>query len=109
MMRSRILLLAAATVLLVGCGSSDGGSSKGDSGGSSDAAGRKLFASTCGSCHTLDDAGTNGTMGPALDGMGLDEERVAQQIESGGGGMPAGLLTGKDRDAVAAYVANHAG
>jgi cytochrome c oxidase subunit 2 len=55
-------------------------------GGQVDAKG--LFASTCGGCHTLTKAGTNGMVGPKLDDLSLDPEGVRQQIRRGGGGMP---------------------
>jgi mono/diheme cytochrome c family protein len=86
----------------------------------------------CGSCHTLADAGTKGTIGPNLDdafrhvrsetdpGQGFDETtirdvirgQIAYPVEeppTGEPGMPADLVTGSDADAVAAYVASVAG
>jgi mono/diheme cytochrome c family protein len=85
------------------------------------AAGKQLFTQRCGSCHTLADAGTKGTIGPNLDdafkqdvadGIGRDTIAgvVKKQIElPTGPEMPADLVKGKDADAVAAYVANVAG
>jgi cytochrome c553 len=67
------------------------------------------FASTCGGCHTLADAGTHGNVGPNLDDLKPDEARVAKQIANGGQVMPAGLLKGQDLKDVAAYVAAVAG
>ena len=71
--------------------------------------GRMLFADNCGSCHTLDAAGTNGTVGPNLDEAQVDEAEVLQAIEQGGrepgGPMPAGIVTGEDAQAVAKFVA----
>lgn len=67
------------------------------------------FASTCGGCHTLADAGTHGNVGPNLDDLKPDEARVAKQIANGGKVMPAGLLKGQDLKDVAAYVAAVAG
>jgi mono/diheme cytochrome c family protein len=43
-------------------------------------------------------------VGPRLAGRGLTRARIVDQIRNGGGGMPAGLVTGKDLEAVAAYV-----
>jgi mono/diheme cytochrome c family protein len=72
-------------------------------------AARTTFKSTCGSCHTLKDAGTAGTVGPNLDQLKPDEARVARQIAKGGQIMPAGLLKGQPAKDVAAYVAAVAG
>jgi cytochrome c6 len=85
--------------------STSGGSIGGDV-----AAGKSAFSATCGGCHSLKDAGTNGQVGPDLDSLApLTAETVAKQIENGGGAMPAKLLTGKDAVNVAAYVALVAG
>jgi cytochrome c6 len=74
------------------------------------AAGKTAFVATCGGCHTLKDAGTSGNVGPDLDSLApLTVDRVAHQIEHGGGAMPAKLLTGQDAANVAAYVASVAG
>jgi cytochrome c551 len=85
--------------------STSGGATGGDV-----AAGKAAFSATCGGCHTLKAAGTHGQVGPDLDSLGpLTAETVAKQIENGGGAMPAKLLTGKDAENVAAYVASIAG
>jgi mono/diheme cytochrome c family protein len=74
--------------------------------------GAELFASNCGSCHTLEAAGTSGTTGPDLDSLAPDEAQVLAAIENGGAGsgaMPANIVTGADAQEVAAYVASSAG
>jgi mono/diheme cytochrome c family protein len=73
------------------------------------AKGKGLFTTTCGGCHTLKDAGTSGAVGPNLDDLKASYDRVHSQVENGGGGMPGGLLSGDDLDAVAAYVASATG
>jgi len=72
------------------------------------AGGREIFVANCGSCHTLSDAGTSGTVGPSLDGISLDVSAVETQVRNGGGGMPAfeGQLTDAEITAVSAYVAD---
>jgi mono/diheme cytochrome c family protein len=77
-------------------------------GGTSDA-GREVFVANCGSCHTLEDAGTSGSIGPALDGIGLSEADIEAQVRSGGGGMPAfeGDLSDNEIAQVSAYVAGN--
>ena len=66
--------------------------------------GKALFISTCGACHSLADAGTVGTAGPALDSP-WQASRVRETIADGPGGMPIELLRGQEADEVAAYVA----
>lgn len=73
------------------------------------AAGKDLFVSGCGTCHTLSAAGTTGNVGPNLDELKPDEQTVRTQIMNGGAGMPAGIYTGADADTVAKYVSSVAG
>jgi sulfur oxidation c-type cytochrome SoxX len=78
---------------------------------------------SCGSCHTLADAGTTGTIGPNLDAafgqalkVGMTEDTIRQVVRgqiayaidvtsTGAPGMPKNLVTGDDAHDVAAYVA----
>jgi mono/diheme cytochrome c family protein len=70
------------------------------------AAGREIFLSNCGSCHTLADAGTTGTVGPDLDSVSPSFDTVETQVREGGGQMPsfADELTDDEIAAVAEYV-----
>jgi len=95
------VLLGALGLVLAGCGGTGGYTSEGSQG-----AGKQLFTQSCGGCHTLADAGTNGRIGPNLDdafaqaredGMTSDTftQVVAQQIRwpieetsTGAPGMP---------------------
>jgi mono/diheme cytochrome c family protein len=85
-----------------------GGTDGGGGGGEGDvAAGKEVYASAgCGSCHTFADAGSTGTIGPNLDESSADFEAAAEQIRTGGGGMPAfeGQLSEQEIADVAAYV-----
>jgi cbb3-type cytochrome c oxidase subunit III len=128
-------VIAAGALLASGCGY----------GGVASAAhadtqnGQKLFSASCGSCHTLQAAGTTGTIGPNLDNaFAADraegypdasiENVVLDQIRLGSGPiatytkaehgvknltpqtqMPANIVTGQDAQDVAAYVASVAG
>ena len=86
------------------------GTTTGGGSGADLAAGKSSFTATCGGCHALKDAGTTGNVGPDLDSLApLTAERVAKQIENGGGPMPPKLLTGQDATNAAAYVASVAG
>jgi cbb3-type cytochrome c oxidase subunit III len=124
--------LAAVALLAAGCGT----------GGVANAAqrpdtqnGQQLFTGTCGGCHTLQAAGTTGTVGPNLDNAFAADRKdgyadssienvVLDQIRLGSGQiatyttskkftvqtpMPANLVKGQDAIDVAAYVASVAG
>jgi mono/diheme cytochrome c family protein len=75
------------------------------------AAGKTVFTANCGTCHTLKEAGTSGTVGPNLDELEPDLATVEGQVESGGGGMPAfkGQLSAEEITDVATYVSTVAG
>jgi mono/diheme cytochrome c family protein len=73
----------------------------------------------CGSCHTLDAAGTVGQVGPNLGDIAISEADVRRAIRNGGGehshgaggqtgNMPQNLVTGKDAQDVAAFVGANA-
>lgn len=113
----RLALLAAGALVAVaaaGCGNDEPDLVNG----------KELFVGkgTCGSCHTLQRAGTKGTQGPDLDEAfgaarsdGLGEQTVEGVVYDQIGNvrrgsiMPADLVTGEDARDVAAYVAAVAG
>jgi mono/diheme cytochrome c family protein len=126
--------LAAVAVLAAGCGTGGVASA----GGPPDTqSGQQLFTASCGSCHTLSAAGTNGTIGPNLDNafaadvkqgfpQSAIENDVLDQIRLGSGELatystgklgsfkvgtpsPANIVKGQDAIDVAAYVASVAG
>jgi mono/diheme cytochrome c family protein len=120
--RLLVLALVAPALLAVGCGGEEAGepdatqetatatataTDSADEGQAS--TGRETFVSTCGGCHTLSDAGTNGRVGPNLDDLSPAEEDVLGAIASGPGQMPANLLEGEEAQLVAEYVATSAG
>jgi cytochrome c553 len=91
-----------------------GGEAGGGGGGNASALaeGKQIFTQSCGTCHTLKDAGTNGNVGPVLDQLKPDKARVLNAIKTGGAGsgaMPANIVTGKEAQAVATYVSTVAG
>jgi mono/diheme cytochrome c family protein len=89
-----------------------GGGEGGGGGAGASAEGKQIFTQSCGTCHTLSDAGTSGTIGPNLDELGPDKSRVETAIENGGAGtgaMPANIVTGQEAEAVAEYVSSVAG
>jgi mono/diheme cytochrome c family protein len=76
-------------------------------------AGKEVFLGSpaCGSCHTLADAGTSGTVGPNLDATQPSSELVVDRVTNGFGGMPAfaDQLSEEQIQDVAAYVSSVAG
>ena len=117
-------LALAGALLLAACGGTVGytEASSGD-----EIHGKQLFKQGCGSCHTLNDAGTTGTIGPNLDYAflqsrkdGLGDDTILQVVRdqmayavttpsTGAPGMPRDIFTGQDADDVATYVASVAG
>lgn len=79
------------------------------------AAGRKLFTSgtapSCALCHTLRDAQSTGEIGPPLDEIKPDAERVAKALRSGLGVMPSfrDKLTEQEIALLSRYVAHATG
>ena len=124
--RRAVLAVVALTVALVGAGCGPLGYTSGKADRQN---GKRLFVNGkngkpgCGSCHTLADAGTTGTIGPDLDTAfaqalktGETESTVRQVVRgqiafaitttsTGAPGMPKNLVTGNDARDVAAYVA----
>ncbi len=64
--------------------------------------GETVFQEACAGCHG---AGGTGGIGPRLAGSTLSIGRVKAQIDTGGGSMPANLVSGGREQDVLAYVA----
>ena len=73
--------------------------------------GKSIFVANCGSCHTLADAGTAGTIGPNLDQAKPSKELVVDRVTNGMGAMPSfkDSLDAEQIQAVAEYVSSTAG
>lgn len=73
--------------------------------------GKSIFTTTCGSCHTLSDAGTSGTVGPNLDSSKPSKELVVDRVTNGRGAMPSfkDSLDEAQIQTVADYVSSRAG
>jgi mono/diheme cytochrome c family protein len=120
-MARRLLIaacLAAAALLSSGCGSQGVSVPKGDA----NHTGAVIFAARCGACHTLSVAGTQGSAtnvsdkenvdGPNLDFRKEDVPDVLFAIANGGFSgaiMPENIVTGKEAQQVAQFVAEYAG
>lgn len=116
-----IAILVVASAAVAGCGS------QGVSVPESEPvarAGATIFADRCGGCHTIAAAGTQGskpegetnsqdrTNGPNFDSRKETYESVLTAIRQGGFSgaiMPGNIVTGKDADAVAVFLAKYSG
>jgi mono/diheme cytochrome c family protein len=111
------VLALVATLAAAGCNKDAGDINRG----------RQLFLARCGTCHTLADANTTGTLGPDLDAAfhgarlaGMDADTVAGVVKAQvdnprpltgdpSASMPAHLASGQALDDIAAYVGAVAG
>jgi mono/diheme cytochrome c family protein len=110
--------LVAAALPAAGCGSHGVKVAKSDP----HRAGAVLFVERCGACHTLSVAGTHGSAtsvkdkervdGPNFDTRAEDVKDVAYAIENGGFSgaiMPENIVTGREKQQVAEFLAKYAG
>ncbi len=106
------LSLATLAVTIAFAAMSQPSAAQGDAKPAADAAkiakGKEVFDNyACGSCHSLNDAGAAGHVGPSLDGdSNLSEAFVVDRVTKGQGGMPAfsGQLSQDEIAALASYV-----
>lgn len=59
------------------------------------AAGKPLFVTSCGVCHTLKAAGTVGILGPSLNTLVLPESAIIAEITNGGASLVGKPIQGK--------------
>jgi mono/diheme cytochrome c family protein len=80
--------------------------------------GAQLFADRCAGCHTLEAAGTEGSIpgerptGPNLNKRKLTKDEALFAIRNGGFSgaiMPQNIVVGEDAEAVAEFLAKYAG
>jgi mono/diheme cytochrome c family protein len=103
----RFALVIAAALLATGCGGGSGAETTTNTANASP--GEALFVRNCGACHELDAAKTTGTFGGDLDELKPSRAEVLSAIEDGPGSMPVEIVTGRDAQVVADYVARVAG
>ena len=77
-------------------------------------AGKALFLKAvpaCAICHTLNDAGSEGAVGPVLDEIKPNAQRVAKALRNGLGSMPSygSKLSDIQIEALARYVSKASG
>jgi mono/diheme cytochrome c family protein len=118
----RPLLLLIGVLLLAGCGgetvtptaetvvgelTTTAASTTPQLPGGEATAGKTIFASAgCGGCHTLEAAGSSGSVGPNLDEAKPDLELAVDRVTNGSGAMPSfkDQLSEQEIADVAAYV-----
>ncbi|MGB6104024.1 MAG: cytochrome c [Pusillimonas sp.] len=77
--------------------------------------GKVLFSTeavpACAICHALQDAGAEGAIGPDLDELKPDAERIKKVMQEGMGVMPsfADTLDEESMDAIVAYIVQATG
>lgn len=105
----RFVYVAFFAIMLVfsvsACGGGNDNAGNNTSGNSDATAANEIFQKNCATCH-----GNNlqGNVGPNLQKIGsqLSKDAILKQIKNGGGGMPANVITGKDADVVATWLAS---
>lgn len=99
-MIKKIAAVCGIIVALTACssGNDNGGDKK------NTASAEEVYKQNCASCH-----GNNleGGTGPALKQIGKEHNKaeILKQIKNGGGGMPAGLVSGDEAESVAQWLA----
>jgi mono/diheme cytochrome c family protein len=109
------IALALAVLVLAACGEEGISVSNDDP----DYNGAVLFSTRCSGCHTLGDAGTQGTgnrsertQGPNLDQRTETYDDALFAIQNGGFSgaiMPQNIVVGEEAEALARFVAKYAG
>jgi mono/diheme cytochrome c family protein len=114
--------LIATAVVVTACGSQGISLDKGDKSNATVERGAHLFAQRCAGCHTLKQAGAQGSAtskknrervdGPNFDARKEQVDQVLYAIENGGFSgaiMPQNIVVGQDAKDVAAFLARYAG
>jgi cytochrome c6 len=101
----RRLLAIGVVVVASGCG---GGS---DGPTAVEKQGLEVFKANCARCHTLEQAGAHGIIGPDLNEVKPATKQVRWRVSFSGGIMPSfkGKLTPEEINAVAVYVSRVTG
>jgi sulfite dehydrogenase len=102
-------------VVLLACGAALGRAQGADADAALMTQGKALFSGganpPCALCHTLKDAAAAGAIGPVLDELQPDAERVLAALKNGIGAMPSyrSSLSDEQMRALARYVAKASG
>ena len=97
-------ILVIAVVGLAGCGGAQPASRT-----TTQSSGEAIFVRSCGACHKLAAAGTEGVVAKSFDVTKPSEVLVLRTLAVPPKNMPKNLLSGRDARIVAAYIAKNAG
>ncbi len=106
------LALASIVLLTSGCGGKKSATPGLNTQASGSSPGAKVFADAgCAACHTMAAAKATGKIGPNLDELRPNQQKVELQVKKGGNGMPsfASQLSAAQIKDVAGFVATWAG
>ena len=100
----RRLLAIGLVALAAGCGGEDGPTSVEEQG-------LEVFKANCARCHTLEQAGAHGIVGPDFNEVKPTAKQVRWRVNIGGGMMPSfkGKLEPEEINAVAIYISRVTG
>ncbi|MFC0190476.1 c-type cytochrome [Fictibacillus aquaticus] len=100
-MLKKTILTLGLILSVAGCSSGD----KEESSGRDSAGAEAIYKQNCASCHGQN---LEGSSGPALKEVGKEysKDEILEQIKDGGGGMPAGLIGGKEAENVASWLSD---
>jgi mono/diheme cytochrome c family protein len=117
-----VAALSLAAVSLSACGSQKIDLDSGDQANASVKRGAELFSERCSGCHTLSEAGAQGSAvkvndrervdGPNFNTRPEDKESILYALHNGGFSgaiMPENIVVGKDAEAVADFLSKYAG
>ena len=117
-----VLAFSLAAGTLAACGSQEINLDSGDQANARVEQGAKLFADRCSGCHTLSEAGAQGSAfnvhdrervdGPNFNTRPVDRDSVLYAIRNGGFSgaiMPENIVVGEEAEAVADFLSKYAG
>lgn len=117
-----VAALTFLAVFLAACGSQEINLDSGDQANARISRGAKLFSDRCAGCHTLSEAGAQGSAvnvddrervdGPNFNTRPEDRESILYAIRNGGFSgaiMPENIVVGEDAEAVADFLSKYAG
>ncbi|MGG5251984.1 cytochrome c551 [Neobacillus sp. SM06] len=103
-MKRKLLAFAIGTALVTVLAACGGGTDTSQNGGAQAGDPQKIVSQKCSTCHG---GNLEGSVGPNLQKIGskYSKDEILNIIKNGKGGMPAGVISGKDAEKVAEWLA----